>query len=83
MKATEYLLRSPGALVLVDGYNVAKLAWPADDLERQRVRCLDLADDIARRYGSRHHGRVRRRRGDRRPRDRGGAWPASSTPSPA
>jgi hypothetical protein len=51
-KATEHLLRAPGALVLVDGYNVAKLAWPDDDLERQRVRCLDLVDDIARRFGS-------------------------------
>jgi hypothetical protein len=51
-KATEHLLRAPGALVLVDGYNVAKLAWPADDLEHQRIRCLDLVDDIARRFGS-------------------------------
>ncbi len=51
-KATEHLLRAPGALVLVDGYNVAKLAWPDEDLERQRVRCLDLVDDVARRYGS-------------------------------
>jgi hypothetical protein len=51
-RATEYLLRAPGALVLVDGYNVAKLAWPGDDLEQQRVRCLDLVDDIARRFGS-------------------------------
>jgi len=51
-KAAEHLLRAPGALVLVDGYNVAKLAWPDDDLEHQRLRCLDLVDDIARRYGS-------------------------------
>ena len=51
-KATEHLLRAAGALVLVDGYNVAKLAWPDDDLERQRIRCLDLVDDLARRYGS-------------------------------
>jgi len=51
-RATEHLLRAPGALVLVDGYNVAKLAWPDDDLARQRERCLDLVDDIARRYGT-------------------------------
>jgi hypothetical protein len=51
-KATEYLLRAPGGLVLIDGYNVAKLAWPDDELERQRIRCLDFADDIARRFGS-------------------------------
>jgi YacP-like NYN domain len=52
LKSAEYLLRAPGALILVDGYNVAKLGWPDDELERQRIRCLDLADDIARRYGS-------------------------------
>jgi hypothetical protein len=51
-RATEHLLRSPGVLVLVDGYNVAKLAWPDDDLARQRERCLDLVDDFARRFGS-------------------------------
>lgn len=51
-RATEHLLRAPGALVLVDGYNVAKLAWPDDDLARQRERCLDLADDVARRFGT-------------------------------
>lgn len=50
-RAAEYLLRVPGALVLVDGYNVAKLAWPSDVLERQRERCLDLLDDLARRLG--------------------------------
>jgi hypothetical protein len=51
-RTAEHLLKSPGALVLVDGYNVAKLAWPDDDLARQRERCLDLVDDLARRYGS-------------------------------
>lgn len=51
-RAAEFLLRAPGALVLVDGYNVAKLAWPDDTLARQRERCLDLVDDIARRYGT-------------------------------
>jgi hypothetical protein len=51
-RATEHLLRAPGALVIVDGYNVAKLAWPQDDLEHQRARCLDLVDDVARRFGS-------------------------------
>jgi len=51
-RATEYLLRAPGVLVLVDGYNVAKLAWPEDGLDRQRERCLDLVDDVARRFGT-------------------------------
>ena len=38
--------------MLVDGYNVAKLAWPDDDLAGQRSRCLDLAETVARRFGS-------------------------------
>lgn len=52
LRAAEFLLRAQGALVLVDGYNVAKLAWPDDTLARQRERCLDLADDLARRFGA-------------------------------
>ena len=50
--ATEHLLRAPGVRVLLDGYNVAKLAWPTDDLEGQRARCLDLVDDLVRRTGA-------------------------------
>jgi rRNA-processing protein FCF1 len=48
--AAEYLLRS-GASVLVDGYNVAKLAWPALDLAGQRVVLLDAIENLARRFG--------------------------------
>jgi predicted RNA-binding protein with PIN domain len=49
--ASEYLLRS-GASVLVDGYNVAKLAWPNLDLAGQRVVLLDAVENLVRRYGS-------------------------------
>ncbi len=49
--AAEYLLRS-GASVLIDGYNVAKLAWPKLDLAGQRVVLLDAVENLARRYGS-------------------------------
>lgn len=49
--AGEFLLRS-GASVLVDGYNVAKLAWPNLDLEGQRVVLLDAIENLVRRYGS-------------------------------
>lgn len=49
--AADYLMRS-GASVLVDGYNVAKLAWPKLDLEGQRVVLLDAVENLARRYGS-------------------------------
>ena len=45
------LLRS-GGLVLIDGYNVSMGTWPDQPLEQQRERLLDLADDVARRYGT-------------------------------
>jgi YacP-like NYN domain len=51
-RAIEFLLRAPSVLVLVDGYNVAKLAWPDEELVVQRERCLDAVDAVARRYGS-------------------------------
>ncbi|MDQ3739270.1 MAG: NYN domain-containing protein, partial [Actinomycetota bacterium] len=49
--ATEFLLRS-GAAVIVDGYNVAKLGWPALTLEDQRRRLSDLVDNVVRRFAS-------------------------------
>jgi predicted RNA-binding protein with PIN domain len=49
--AAEFLLRS-GASVLVDGYNVAKQAWPNLDLAGQRVVLLDAIENLVRRYGS-------------------------------
>ena len=49
--AAEFLLRS-GATVLVDGYNVAKLAWPNLDLAGQRVVLLDAMENLAKRFGS-------------------------------
>ena len=51
-KATEFLLTLPSALVLVDGYNVAKLMWPDLSLAEQRDRMLDAVDAVARRLGS-------------------------------
>ncbi len=49
--AAEFLLRS-GASVLVDGYNVAKQAWPNLDLTGQRVVLLDAIENLVRRFGS-------------------------------
>jgi predicted RNA-binding protein with PIN domain len=37
---------------LVDGYNVAKQAWPRLDLASQRVVLLDAIENLVRRYGS-------------------------------
>jgi predicted RNA-binding protein with PIN domain len=70
-EAATHLLRIPHMLVLVDGYNVAKLAWPGAELPEQRRRLLDLLGELTARYpvdvlvvfdgsdvtGSRHGGR--------------------------
>lgn len=50
-RATEHLVRS-GASILVDGYNVAMLGWPALDLVGQRASLLDAAEALARRFGA-------------------------------
>jgi hypothetical protein len=51
-RTAEFLLRTRGIVVLVDGYNVAKLAWPELSLEQQRVSMLDGVDRLARRFGT-------------------------------
>lgn len=50
--AAEHLVRHPNAIVVVDGYNVAKLRFPTLTLEHQRERCIDLCEDLARRWGT-------------------------------
>ncbi len=50
-EAAEFLLRSDAA-VLVDGYNVAKLAWPSRSLDAQRTQLLDALENLARRFTS-------------------------------
>jgi hypothetical protein len=49
--AAEFLVRVPGVVVLVDGYNVAKLGWPGLALEAQRDRCIAAAEDVVTRFG--------------------------------
>lgn len=53
--AAEHLLRTPDVLVLIDGYNVAKLGWPGLSLERQRTLCIEAAENVARRWGTMLH----------------------------
>ena len=53
--AGEHLLRAADAVVLVDGYNVAKLGWPQLPLDRQRDVCIEAAENLARRWGSLIH----------------------------
>jgi len=52
LAAAEHVVRHPGAVVFVDGYNVAKLRFPLLVLEGQRERCIDLCEDMARRWGT-------------------------------
>ncbi len=51
----EHLLRTRDVVVLVDGYNVAKLGWPAVSLEQQRLLCVDAGERLARRWGTLLH----------------------------
>lgn len=51
-RATAELLLRSGADVIIDGYNVAKLGWPALTLEDQRRRLLDMVDNVMRRFAS-------------------------------
>ncbi|MFZ1488847.1 MAG: NYN domain-containing protein, partial [Ilumatobacteraceae bacterium] len=44
---------APDVEVVVDGYNVAKLGWPALDLAAQREQCILAGEELARRYGCR------------------------------
>jgi predicted RNA-binding protein with PIN domain len=47
-----HLLSVAGMAAFVDGYNVAKLGWPNDDLATQRERLNDLLDELATRHGT-------------------------------
>jgi predicted RNA-binding protein with PIN domain len=50
-EAATHLVRVPGILVVVDGYNVAKLGWPDQPLPVQRERLLDALDELVVRHG--------------------------------
>jgi predicted RNA-binding protein with PIN domain len=45
-----YLFGVAGVAVVVDGYNVAKLAWPDVDLEQQRQRLDDVVREVVARH---------------------------------
>ncbi|MEX1105452.1 MAG: NYN domain-containing protein [Ilumatobacteraceae bacterium] len=50
--AAEFLVRHAGVVVVVDGYNVAKLGWPRLSLEQQREQCVTACEEISRRFGT-------------------------------
>jgi predicted RNA-binding protein with PIN domain len=50
VESAEFLLRTTGALTLIDGYNVAKLGWPTLDLDQQREQFVRAAENLAKRW---------------------------------
>ena len=50
--AADWLLRQPGVWLLVDGYNVAKLAWADAPLEQQRSQLVDALSEFTARFGT-------------------------------
>lgn len=51
VEAAHHLVTRPGVLLVVDGYNVAKLGWPTLELADQRDRLLDAMEALTSRTG--------------------------------
>ena len=54
-EAAAHLVRAPGALLLVDGYNAAMTIWPGVDVTEMRLRLIDALGELAARTGVRAH----------------------------
>jgi predicted RNA-binding protein with PIN domain len=48
-EAADHLLRTPGAVLVVDGYNVTMTGWPGEPAAEQRQRLLAAVSDLAHR----------------------------------
>jgi len=55
VEAATHLVRQPGVLLVVDGYNAAKRGWPDDALAVQRERLLDALEELVARHGTAVH----------------------------
>ncbi|MEY2433594.1 MAG: hypothetical protein QOC92_3319 [Acidimicrobiaceae bacterium] len=51
VEAVDHLIRAPGALLLVDGYNISHAAWYQDPIARQRSRLVDALAELHARTG--------------------------------
>jgi predicted RNA-binding protein with PIN domain len=51
-EAAEHLVRLPGAILLVDGYNVSNAAWPGQPIAEQRRRLVDALTRLVARTGA-------------------------------
>ena len=54
-EAAAHLVRAPGALVLVDGYNAAKALWPDVPASELRERLVDALSELVARTGASIH----------------------------
>jgi predicted RNA-binding protein with PIN domain len=52
LEAAEHLVRVPGVVVLVDGYNVSQLGWPELPIAEQRTRLVDALAELVARSGA-------------------------------
>jgi predicted RNA-binding protein with PIN domain len=52
VEAAEHLVRVPGALLLVDGYNISNAQWHGLALPEQRARLLDACAELHARCGT-------------------------------
>ncbi len=53
VEVARFLVAVRNIAVIVDGYNVAKTAWPDVDVSGQRDRLVDLLENLVRRSGTR------------------------------
>jgi predicted RNA-binding protein with PIN domain len=51
-EAADHLVRLPGVVLVVDGYNVSKTGWPELPLNEQRRRLVDALAELAARTGA-------------------------------
>jgi predicted RNA-binding protein with PIN domain len=52
VEAAEHLVRVPGVVLLVDGYNVSLLGWPELPIAEQRQRLVDALAELSARSGA-------------------------------
>src|SRR5262249_25097404 len=52
VEACDYLVRRPGAVLLLDGYNVSQTAWPAAPAGEQRERLVGALTGLQARSGA-------------------------------
>ena len=51
-EAADHLVRVPGVVLLVDGYNVSQTGWPELPISEQRRRLVDALTELAARTGA-------------------------------